>query len=181
MTSSLNPSTKKPKEFRAPQANIRRVSRPGWALISLTRKREDSFIGGGFLRSLWRWTTCFFLNFIPAVVSERSPFVMTRFLPPQLLSLFQPREPVPFIAPLARDEESGERKYSRLLGLAQDVARFQPEPAERPPKPPVMTKVCSTRIHYRSIYIYTHFEELWSLLTDVPISPKVSFSLIFIF
>lgn len=55
---------------------------------------------------------------------------MTQFLPPNLLALFAPREPAPFLPP--PDKLTHEKKRVPYLGLAQFTQHFE-DPKDTPP------------------------------------------------
>jgi len=55
---------------------------------------------------------------------------MTQFLPPNLLALFAPREPVPFLPPV--DKLTHEKKRVPYLGIAQFTHLFE-DPKDTPP------------------------------------------------
>jgi len=54
---------------------------------------------------------------------------MTQYLPPNLLALFAPREPIPFFAPL--DKLSWEKKPWPYSGVSQYLREFE-DPSETP-------------------------------------------------
>ena len=55
---------------------------------------------------------------------------MTQFLPPNLLALFAPREPIPYFPPL--DELPWEKKPWNYTGVSQYLNLFE-DPGETPP------------------------------------------------
>jgi U1 small nuclear ribonucleoprotein len=64
-------------------------------------------------------------------------FIMTQFLPPNLLALFAPRDPLPFMAPL--DKLPCEKKTQPYSGVAAFMSTFE-NPKDTPPPTRVETK-----------------------------------------
>uniref|UniRef100_T1HNN2 U1 small nuclear ribonucleoprotein 70 kDa n=1 Tax=Rhodnius prolixus TaxID=13249 RepID=T1HNN2_RHOPR len=62
---------------------------------------------------------------------------MTQFLPPNLLALFAPREPIPFLPPAAKLPH--EKKNRGYLGVGQFLSMFE-DPSETPPPKKVETR-----------------------------------------
>lgn len=63
---------------------------------------------------------------------------MSQFLPPYLLALFAPRDPVPYLPPV--DKLTHEKKRQPYSGLAEYLDQFE-EPEETPPPTKVETKL----------------------------------------
>jgi len=57
---------------------------------------------------------------------------MTQFLPPNLLALFAPREPIPFKPPVKTLSWEKDRSKTPFTGLAEFVERFE-DPKDTPP------------------------------------------------
>jgi len=55
---------------------------------------------------------------------------MTQFLPPNLLALFAPRDPIPYLPPA--DKLTHEKKRVPYMGIAQ-FAHFFEDPKDTPP------------------------------------------------
>ena len=66
---------------------------------------------------------------------------MTQFLPPNLLALFAPRDPIPFLPPACRlpHEKKATHNYQ---GIAQYVHLFE-DPIDTPPLTEVASSSCS--------------------------------------
>uniref|UniRef100_A0A914WUT9 U1 small nuclear ribonucleoprotein 70 kDa n=1 Tax=Plectus sambesii TaxID=2011161 RepID=A0A914WUT9_9BILA len=62
---------------------------------------------------------------------------MTQFLPPNLLALFAPRDPLPFKVPV--DKLLTEKKRAPISGVAEYIHLFE-DPKDTPPKPKIETK-----------------------------------------
>jgi U1 small nuclear ribonucleoprotein len=64
---------------------------------------------------------------------------MTQFLPPNLLALFAPRDPIPYLAPT--DKLPHEKKFTHnYIGLGAFVAGNFENPKETPPTLKVETR-----------------------------------------
>uniref|UniRef100_A0A914XU50 U1 small nuclear ribonucleoprotein 70 kDa n=1 Tax=Panagrolaimus superbus TaxID=310955 RepID=A0A914XU50_9BILA len=63
---------------------------------------------------------------------------MTQFLPDNLLKLFAPRPPIPYLPPA--DELTIEKKRPKYQGLAEYLNLFEAETKPPPPKPHIETK-----------------------------------------
>ena len=63
---------------------------------------------------------------------------MTQFLPDNLLKLFTPRPPIPYLPPV--DELTIEKKRPKYQGLAQYMSQFETETKPPPPKVHIETK-----------------------------------------
>ena len=48
---------------------------------------------------------------------------MTQYLPPNLLALFAPRDPIPYLPPL--DKLPHEKKLTPYIGVAQFLSEFE--------------------------------------------------------
>lgn len=48
---------------------------------------------------------------------------MTQFLPPNLLALFAPRDPIPYLAPV--DKLTHEKKRQPYTGIAEFLVNFE--------------------------------------------------------
>jgi len=57
---------------------------------------------------------------------------MTQFLPPNLLALFAPRDPIPYLPPMDK-LPSEKRDHHKYVGLAQFVANNFEDPKDTPP------------------------------------------------
>ncbi|XP_037774617.1 U1 small nuclear ribonucleoprotein 70 kDa-like [Penaeus monodon] len=62
---------------------------------------------------------------------------MTQYLPPNLLALFAPRDPIPYLAPV--DKLTWEKKTDGYSGVAQLIQRFE-DPKDTPPPTRVETR-----------------------------------------
>lgn len=71
---------------------------------------------------------------------------MTQFLPPYLLALFAPRDPVPYLPPV--DKLTHEKKRQPYTGLAEYLDQFE-DPEETPP--PVKIETREERIERKVI------------------------------
>jgi U1 small nuclear ribonucleoprotein len=63
---------------------------------------------------------------------------MTQFLPDNLLKLFAPRPPIPYLPP--PDELTVDKKRPKYQGLAEFLNQFESETKPPPPKPHIETK-----------------------------------------
>ncbi|GAB6032652.1 hypothetical protein CHUAL_011530 [Chamberlinius hualienensis] len=62
---------------------------------------------------------------------------MTQFLPPNLLALFAPRDPIPYVTPL--DKLPHEKKLSGFTGVGPYLSSFE-DPNDTPPPTKVETR-----------------------------------------
>jgi len=62
---------------------------------------------------------------------------MTQYLPPNLLALFAPRDPIPYVPPL--DKLPHEKKFTPYLGVSSFLSLFE-DPKDTPPPTRVETK-----------------------------------------
>ena len=68
---------------------------------------------------------------------------MTQFLPPNLLALFAPRDPIPYLPPLEKlpHEKHHNQPYSGIAPYIREfeVKPYGPPPNEKTPPPPPKT------------------------------------------
>ena len=79
---------------------------------------------------LWGWGFMRFPPPPPNLPTDRP--TMTQFLPPNLLALFAPRDPIPYLPPLEKlpHEKHHNQPYS---GIAPYIREFEVKPYGPPP------------------------------------------------